>query len=294
MLTIEIWKRIGCLFFLFSVICFADPVFSQDMQNAGGYDGLLIAPTRIVFGPRDRVAEVVLANRSTETRTYRLSMVNKMMTEHGALQEISAAEASGFSADRLLIYAPRQIVLGPDETQKVRLMVRRPEGLDDGEFRSHLVIKPEINSEPISKLVDSNSPLEADVMIGVKTTPALSIPLIVRHGQTEVAVNISDITFVSPLTDTDPLKVRCRLTREGNQGEYGDVIVTCTSVADGLEKTLGVTKGIAIYTPNLSRYVSVPIAMPEDQSLSGTWRVFYRTPDYTGGDLLAEGELTIP
>ena len=33
----------------------------------------------------------------------------------------------------LVRYSPRQVTLGPNETQKVRLMVRKPAGLPDGD-----------------------------------------------------------------------------------------------------------------------------------------------------------------
>ena len=41
-------------------------------------------------------------------------------------------------ADGMLSWSPRQITLQPGTAQVVRLMVRKPEGLAEGEYRSHL------------------------------------------------------------------------------------------------------------------------------------------------------------
>ena len=54
----------------------------------GGVGGLLIAPTRIGLEPRQRSTELTLMNRGTKAGTYRLSLVEKVMTEDGRLEPL--------------------------------------------------------------------------------------------------------------------------------------------------------------------------------------------------------------
>jgi len=79
---------------------------AQDVPPSAGLEGLLIAPTRIVLGPRGRAGELTLVNRSAETVTYRISMVNLRMTEDGQLIGIPADEPVPFAADRMIIMWP--------------------------------------------------------------------------------------------------------------------------------------------------------------------------------------------
>ena len=256
----------------------------------GGIGGLLVAPTRVVFGPRDRVAEVTLVNRATETVTYRISLVNKQMTERGTLEEITAEEAEAFTAERYVIFAPRQVVLHPNDTQKVRLKVRRPAGLRSGEYRSHLLIKPEPEYGLMPSGTAPGETPESRVQVGVRTTPALTIPIILRHGETSLSIEMADIALIAPDPQLPPRAIEFRLNRAGNQGGYGDVTIDCSPSGE----LVGLLRGVAVYTPNLTRLVRVPISNPQALMSGGVLSIRYQTPEGAGGVLLADGEISLP
>jgi fimbrial chaperone protein len=272
------------------LLCIALPILAQEEVRSGGVDGLLVAPTRVVLGPRDRVGEVTLVNRGLEPATFRIDLVNKRMTEQGDLVDIPPEEAGLASADRLLRYAPRQVTLQPGESQILRLLARRPADLATGEYRSHLLIRPE---PLVPEAAGEPQPNDARLTVGIKATPALSIPVIVRQGRTHVAVSMTELTLV-PFKEGKPgAKVRLRLNREGDQSAYGDFMVTYRPPGGGEERVAGTLLGVAVYTPNATRLVELPIDGSVDSLAGGELRVAYRTPGAEGSTLLAEGELAL-
>jgi hypothetical protein len=240
---------------------FALPIDAQDPASFGGLEGLLVAPTRIVLGPRERTGELTLVNRSAETITYRLTLVNRKMTENGELLDVPPDEPAPFAADRLIRYSPRRITLAPDETQKVRLLVRRPADLAEGEYRSHLLIQTEPRMQAVASPDGRQDPEARDVSIGVKTSTALTLPVIVRHGETFVSLEMQDIAFIQPEHEGENPRIRFLLQRQGNQSSYGDVTISLASSQGNGAEVIGLLRGVAVYTPNSSRFVEVPLAL---------------------------------
>ncbi|UCE92388.1 MAG: hypothetical protein JSV90_04455, partial [Methanobacteriota archaeon] len=236
-----------------ALVCFALPIDAQDAGSPAGLEGILVAPTRIVLGPRERAAKLTLVNLSNKTLTYRISLVNRRMTEDGDLQEIPPDEPVPFAAVRLLRYSPRRITLAPDESQKIRLMVRRPADLPEGEYRSHLLIQTEPRAVAAGGLNGRNDTSEPQVTIGVKTRSALTLPVIVRHGDTSVSLAMEDIALVGPEREGESPKIRFLLQREGNQSSKGDVTVSLASPLEDRAEVVGLLRGVAVYTPNSSR-----------------------------------------
>ena len=121
--------RYACLFlfvitFLMSLKCTA---------------ALLVTPSRVVFEDRTRTAQVTLVNKGSETATYRISFIRQNMTEDGKFVPAEKDE-SGLYSDTMVRYSPRQITLSPGQSQVVRLMLRKPKNLPDGEYRSHMLL----------------------------------------------------------------------------------------------------------------------------------------------------------
>ena len=104
---------------------------SVPAQAAGD---LLVAPTRVVLDG-DRGTEVILNNIGSETATYRISLELRRMTADGRLEEVSEEQANEIehAAKAMIRYAPRRVTLPPNQPQAIRLGVRAPEGLPDGE-----------------------------------------------------------------------------------------------------------------------------------------------------------------
>ena len=276
------------------VLCAALPADGQETKRTGGVGGLLVAPTRLVLGPRERVAELTLVNRGETTLTYRLALVNKEMSEQGELEDVSPEEAGLFTADRLVTFAPHQVILEPRQSQKVRLLVRRLADLQPGEYRSHLLIQADAPAVPADSAEASTNPREPRVKIAVRANPALSIPLIVRHGDGSAKVTMKDLALLPAAAGGGRTAARFRLDREGNQSTYGDVTVTYIPPRDGDGQTVGVLRGVAVYTPNTTRLVEVFIDESARLLPGGRLRISYSTPAEEKGEQMAEGEITLP
>jgi hypothetical protein len=276
------------------LLCVALPVVGQESARPGGIGGLLVAPTRIVLGPRERVAELTLINRGEQTLIYRLALVNKKMTEQGALEDVSPEEAGPFSAARLVVYAPRQVVMGPGEEQKVRFLVRRPADLQPGEYRSHLLIQAEASAASTAGAEAPTDSKEPRARIGVRANPAISIPVIVRHGVGSAKVSLTDLALLPSDPGGGGSAVSFRLNREGSQSTYGDVTVTYLPAGEREGQTVGVLRGVAVYTPNATRLVKVAIAESSRLQPGGRLRVSYGSPGEGKGDAMADGEITLP
>ena len=116
------FRNIAFLLILSLVAGFSIPVKAQG--------NLLVTPRRVVFDGSRRVMELNLANTGQDTARYNISFVQYRMTEDGDFEEITEPDPGQFFADRHLRFFPRTILLGPSESQTVRMQVIGRERLD--------------------------------------------------------------------------------------------------------------------------------------------------------------------
>ena len=100
---------------------------------------LMLHPTRIVFEQNQRAAQIELINNGTKPASYRIALVNRRMTDAGQFEPADTPAPGERFADGMLRYSPRQITLQPGTAQTVRVMLRKPAELAEGEYRSHLL-----------------------------------------------------------------------------------------------------------------------------------------------------------
>ena len=253
---------------------------------------LMLYPTRVVFAGNQRAAQLELINNGSERATYRISLVNRRMNETGAFSEIDTPLPGEQFADDLLRYSPRQVTLEPGTGQAVRIMVRKPANLPTGEYRSHLLFaqQPEVRG---STSIEARDPA-ADTEISIKLTTlvGISIPVIVRHGNTDASVSLTHLELQQSAEGAPILALQ--MERSGSQSVYGDLTVSLIP-ARGTEQVLARANGVAVYSPNLVRRASIALQRPNGQRLAaGTLRVSYREQAEDGGALLAEAVLQLP
>jgi len=255
---------------------------------------LLVAPTRIILqGPR-RSAEVTLVNIGPTTATYRVSLTHLRMTEKGELQEITEVKPEDRIADPLVRFSPRQVTLEPNLAQTIRIQLRKPADLAVGEYRSHLLFRAVPPADTTSGNVESQNQQTEGIVIRLTPIYGISIPLIVRHGQTSVSSTLSDVQLVPVSAPNEAPAVSVRVNRTGNQTIYGDLKVRFIPASGGEEKVVGLIGGIAVYSPLPYREVQVPLQFDDGQgSRKGRLHVTYTEEGLRGG-LLSEAELTIP
>jgi P pilus assembly chaperone PapD len=252
---------------------------------------LMLYPTRIVFEKNQRAAQIELINNGNKPATYRISLVNRRMTEAGQFEAADTAAPDERFANDMLRFSPRQITLQPGTVQTVRVMLRKPAELAEGEYRSHL---------QFDKLpdVEGNASIEnqgqADKAIGIVLNALVgaSVPVIVRHGATSAKVSLGQLALQRDDAQHPVLKLQ--FEREGSSSVYGDLSVTFTP-RGGKPQTVGEVGGIAVYTPNRVRQAALQLQVPAGMALAhGTLEVSYRDRPEAGGKLLAQANLELP
>lgn len=254
---------------------------------------LSLFPTRVVMERNQRAAQVELMNRGSTPETYRIVLVNRRMTLDGEILPVEAPSPDDRFADELLRYSPRQVTIPPGQSQTVRLLLRKPADLAAGEYRSHLQFdRVEDTSAATSVEAVGSAPAQG-IGVVIRTLVGASIPVIVRHGATQVQVTVSELALERREGVPVPL-LALQLKREGNRSVFGDLAVTFTPAGG---RTIEVAKagGVAVYVPNAARRARVPLELPQGQALAdGVLRVSYRERAEAGGALLAEATLKLP
>ena len=253
---------------------------------------LMLYPTRVVFAGNQRAAQLELINNGSERATYRISLVNRRMNETGAFSEIDTPLPREQFADDLLRYSPRQVTLEPGTGQAVRIMVRKPANLPTGEYRSHLLFaqQPEVRG---STSIEAHGPAaKNEIAIKLTTLVGISIPVIVRHGNTDASVSLTQLDLQQPPGKAPTLALQMK--RSGSQSVYGDLTVSLIP-ARGAEQVIARANGVAVYSPNRVRRANITLQRPNGQRLTdGALRVSYREQAEDGGALLAEAVLQLP
>ena len=252
--------------------------------QAGGPGDLLVAPTRLELNGF-RGTEVVLNNIGAETATYRVSVELRRMTPDGDLVDVDPAQASDGEklAEEMIAYAPRRVTLEPNQPQSIRIGVRPPPNLPDGEYRVHLLFRAIPDPRPVTA---AQNPTEG---LAIELTPiyGVTIPVIVRAGQLSAQAGIAGAKLT---VDNGKPAVAVELTRAGNRSLYGDVQL----FKPGSSTPVVVVTGVAIYA-ELNRR-SIVLTAPDGfkGSLAGpaTIRYVERT-DEGPGKLLAEAQVML-
>ena len=255
---------------------------------------LMVNPTRIVFDKNKRSAQLDVINDGTTPATYRLSIVNRRMSDAGAFQSITTPGEGEQFAGSMLVFSPRQIVLQPGGQQLVRISLRKPADLAPGEYRSHLSLEKLADSTGVNAIESQLAPGSNEVGVTIATLIGVSIPVIVRQGETQAVTTVSDIVLEKSAGPGKPAVLALQLNRSGNSSVYGDLTATFKTAA-GPERIVGQAGGVAVYTPNALRRIRLTLQIPDGDVLSsGTLRVTFRQRTDDGGKLLAENAIQLP
>lgn len=256
---------------------------------------LMVTPTRIVFGERDRSAEVHLVNRGTQPATFRIEFVQMRMDETGAMVEIDAPNEKELFADQLVRYSPRQVALAPGEGQSVRLLLRKPEGLAAGEYRSHLLFYalPDADAGNDIEREAAGDPNAFSVQI--RAIYRISIPVIVRHGELPADFTISELSVErASVAETLPT-LRLRVDRDGRRSVYGDIDVYYRDAQGGAAQLIHHSKDFVLYTSTDTRVFETALNIPGGLlKKGGEVHAVYSEAADGGRRVLAERRIVLP
>lgn len=250
---------------------------------------LLITPKRLVFDGSRRIEEINLANIGKDTATYSISFMQYKMNEDGSFEQISDTDSTQKFAHRNLRFFPRTVTLAPKEAQSVKVQLIKVNELQAGEYRSHLFFKAvprnrALGEEPEEKKNDSG------ISIRLRPLYGISIPLIIRVGETNVSASISDAGFITDKKTGSP-QLKLTLNRSGNISCYGDITVTHISKNNKVSQ-VGYLKGLAVYLPNSRRNINILLDKSGTDYSSGKLKVVY-TDQSPKPQVICEQEITL-
>lgn len=245
--------RFSTLSFLFFFI------FSTEISTAQG--DLMIMPKRLVFDGSQRSQEINLANTGSDTAVYAISFVNYKMTETGNFEQVEEPEEGQRFAEGFLRYFPRRVTLAPNEAQTVRVQLTRTGNLEQGEYRSHMYFRA---VEEQTALGEEEVQEGEGISINIKTVFGISIPIIIRQGESTTQLNLEDIEL---LREGENPKLSLVLNRSGNMSVYGNIKVDHIS-PKGEKTEIGIVKGVSVYTPNNKRNFSFELRNAGEVDLS--------------------------
>ena len=238
---------------------------------------LMVLPSRVLLEGRAHATEVMLRNQGSVAGTYRIFVKEMRMIPNGELQDRDKAPGETTAAD-LVRFSPHQVLLGPGETQTIRIQARIPEGLPDGEYRSHLVFE---GVPPAEVPQPQGANVQHTLSVVLRPIFGISIPLILRHGETQGRISLADLGFQVPAAAGDPPELDLNLVRTGNHSLLGDLEA---SVAFGTTQKAGTVvsrmRGVAVYDSIPARAVKLYLAGAAADYKGGRLKVTYTPKDF--------------
>ncbi len=272
-------RRIGAPQWSFAAL--AAVLFLGLMKPAMAAGDLLVAPTRIIFERAARSSEITLTNIGDAPATYRISLEFKRMSPDGQLLDVTDPNETEKLTQSMIRYAPRKILLAPGQPQQIRLSLRKPENIADGEYRVHMLFRA-IPEEGIEQLA-ANAGESQGIAIQLRPIYGVTIPIFIRHGAIDAKANINNVS--QTVVDGQPM-LAVNIGRDGKKSVYGAIKV----LQSGAKKPVGYVRGVAVYPEVNQRTILVPI----DPKVKGKVSVQY----ITGGEIdaervVAEGQIVV-
>jgi hypothetical protein len=281
-----IYKKSFKSFYL-KYFLFAFTVLSCISTMAQG--DLLIFPKRVVFDGTKKSQDLNLANNGKDTARYIISVVQIRMKEDGSFENITQPDSGQHFADKNIRFFPRNVVLGPNESQVVKIQLTNTSQINSGEYRSHIYFRAEPDRKPRGE--EDESMDTASISVRLVPVFGISIPVIIRIGESNATVSLSDLSLVR-IKDTMPA-LKLTFNRKGDMSVYGDVTVDHISPS-GVKTKVASMQGLAVYTPNKARKALVMLDNTKGVNYhQGKLTVLYSKQPSERSAKMAEAELVL-
>jgi hypothetical protein len=234
------------------------PVHAQTVGKAS----TIIFPTRIILDDGEKSSKVNLVNRGTARGAYRLSMQDSGMSEGGNVSMLEEGVDSPFSIKNFIRFSPRRTELGERDNQNIRIQIRPPKDLPDGEYFGHLKVLVTSDNVEADRQAIKDEEEGKGFQLKIKQRSALAIPVIYRHGKTSVSVELTDVSL-----DKKSKTLSIDMLRKGNASIMGDLLVDYIA-ADGSKIRISEHMGKAIYVNIDKRAFNEPLKAPKDFDLN--------------------------
>ncbi|KZZ61288.1 hypothetical protein A3762_14500 [Oleiphilus sp. HI0125] len=242
--------------------------------------GLLINPKRVVLEERERAAALDLLNDGAQKARYQIFFEQKLMREDGSIVDLEMLDPDAQYAKDMIRYSPRRVDIEPGQRQTIRIAARRPKGLPDGEYLSHLVFQEIPITAGAEEANDDEEPT-----VSVKPRLKIAIPIIIRKGELSSVAGLESIIFDA--TEGKNGAFEMQITREGSSSLYGSVEVFENDNGKAGDR-VAMSKGVGVYTSINKRLVKVRLAQPLEPDQTSFIIRFDEDEKYGGTNLIEE------
>lgn len=245
---------------LLAVVMLAVPAaMAQEMEGSV----LFVAPHRLTITPNETSETISVSNKSSATRRYDVMLIDQVMNSEGVTKRVEKKEEAPFSARDLLDYKPRRFTLSPGQSQIVRVAVKRPNTLADGDYHSHLLFR-EVPLSEKDKLANPEAaqPAGKTVTFEIRTLYGIGVPVIVQKGKIEADMDMGAPSLGAAEGKTRPMTITFK--RIGNAEAAGKL--TAEYVAGGKSVSVLDPQWVRIYREADKVTKSFPLALPSGAS----------------------------
>lgn len=252
--------------FLLIPLLFSLFFFQQVFAKAS----LSFSPQRLVLAGHTNSAMLRLSNRGNKPGTFRISLSDVIYKSDGTIKHTNSPPRGFPSARRFVRFSPSQVRLAPGESQRVRILLRSPQKLPNGELRIHAVLKQLPEAQPLAVKPKAKNAVKATISIA----QAVALPIIIRRGKASVKGGIATLQRAGST-------INVRLVRSGNQSLYTNIEVY--SRAKRGANRVALVRGVAVPVPNRQRLIKVKL---KDGGKRGPYIVVVK--DHDTGKVIAE------
>ena len=249
---------------------------------------IMVTPHRLVFDGSKRSEVLNIANTGQDTARYVVSLIQYRMTEDGSFEQITEPDSGQRFADPFIRFFPRNVVLGPNEAQTVKVQLSRASQLQDGEYRSHFYFRAVPDQAPLGE--EDAAAVDSTITIKLQAIFGITIPVIIRRGESTAVVDITE-SSLEMINGTPVLNLTFK--RSGNMSVYGNITVEHEGL-DGIRTQVGMVRGMAVYTPNEIRRFRLQLSNDKGVDYTqGKLYVVYSVPSDARDARLAEAEVKL-
>ncbi|MGL4805050.1 MAG: hypothetical protein ACRC26_01735 [Bacteroidales bacterium] len=230
-------------------------IFFTAAYSTMNAQGVLFSEYRMLLKPK-QVHTLQVCNPTDITRSFQLSLVDKVFDKNYKLIDITEPEQYPYSLKNNIRIFPRRITLEPGGCQEVQIQLAAKDGFSDGEYRSYLHFLPLESTGNKSNVVvegdDKGTRFDIVVRLGA------AIPLIYRSNSKLEDVSIDSVQFMRNTADGIPSDISFYVKRTGTQSIFGNLEVFLVG-DDNEDIKIGESNGNAIYREATERRFILPV-----------------------------------
>lgn len=236
----------------------------------------MIMPLRVTFEGRDRMQEITLFNPSSRASvTYKLNWLSRKLQEDGNFSRSDGLLDPIFDPETALIFSPRQVTLPPSGKQKLRISLRKPADLPDGEYRAHLNLQRVSAQE--KRDVKLGRGQQEGVSVQMNMNFGVAIPVIVRQGTYDTTATVTQPEFL-PAEGKKKPRVGFFINRTGKYSANGNLKVYWQK-PDGKEELIALRNSVKVYHEVNRLRVEIPLKDGYTQIAGGKVRILFEGAD---------------